>query len=669
MPNLVGVIDASQTRERLEAILGRMMDSVDIPAFGYVRRSALAEGVAVGNVLTGVEDNSSQPARAPGMWLMLDGEILEVEELKRDLVRRGVETTGLDDAGLALAAYRALGDGFLEALGGSWNLVLHDESKRQTVLACDRLGSRVLYFAEDGRRFTFASEVKGVVSGRPGRSVPGGSGMLQLLMSHAHFGAATWIEGIEIVEPGTVLRFGRDDTKRSRWARLRFRETGASESEDDLADALHERLKAATARAMKGSERMPLAITLSGGLDSRALLLSIEKKRLPITSITYGDPDSGDVRYARELAHVVGTRHMYIEEHRPRLEAAAADVLDRVLGPLADGRRGFYGCQVDRIAWRSEGMTNFAGLSSMIWHPVYAKEMRLALNGACGDALTGSHLDPALLVTMSRAALIARMQKSVLWQSRELVEEVLDRRFLARWWDSLGPAFAATFREIASEHPMAISSVWDMENRQRRGAFSSFTIERYFCTVRAPFIDRAVVDLLADVPPMWRFQQRLYKRMIVRSFPEARQVPWAAVDGPITADPLFEIARATTLFAIRQLRARLPAKGTKKRAWDFRDVVRLLREDSELSGSIERWTRSEAFPSSVFDAAGVRRFVERFRRGEGGHPESNLFAHLCVLSRLTGWLCGDRVPRIPPEADPSTFGVVPVALGKQAEAV
>lgn len=635
------------------------MDAVDLPAYSFTRRTASGQGVAAGNILTGVEDNLDQPARSSARhtWLMLDGELWNVAELTRELHKAGVRMEGKGDASLALAMFELKGLDFLDSLNGNWNLLLHDEANGTTYLASDKIGSRLLFFAKDGSRFTFASEVKGVIAGREVRTRAGGSGLLQLLSSHGHIGSDTWLEGVEVLDPGTLLTFGKGGMLRRRYARLHFNEGGPQASEDDYAEGFARRLRVATERSMKDHARLPIAITLSGGLDSRSIALSIDKKHLPIPSLTFGDADSGDVRFAAELAKVVGTDHHYVEDHRAQLERESAEILDRILGPSPAGRRGFYASQLDRIAWRSEGMTNFVGLASLLWHPLYVRYMRVVLNGACGDALTGSHLAPQLLLQPSRAQVINGLRKGVLWQDPALVQRVLTPEYYRRFEPSLAPAFDRTFGEIDQDEPMAISNVWDMENRQRRGAFASFVIERYFCTVRAPYLDHELAAFLASVPPLWRFQQRVYKRMLVRQHPYARHVPWAYTEAPIHDAPLREFLREATSFGMRQLKARLPLRKDTKPIWAFRDVVKLIREDHDLGLGIDAWIASDQFPSDVFDRDGIRRFMEDFRSGQLGENAVVLHNHLCAIARAHKWWLDGGVVPIPPEADPASFGV------------
>ena len=65
MQNLVGIFDPEAARHELDSDLERMIEAVDYPAFRFSKRKVSGDGMAVGNVLPGIEDNLSQPARDP----------------------------------------------------------------------------------------------------------------------------------------------------------------------------------------------------------------------------------------------------------------------------------------------------------------------------------------------------------------------------------------------------------------------------------------------------------------------------------------------------------------------------------------------------------------------------------------------------------------------------
>lgn len=661
MPNLVGIHDPTAPAEELARDLSKMMAAVDYAAFSFAKRSQVDPPLACGNVLTGVEHNLSQPVidDRRGLWLMLDGELLGTRELAREIERAGVSVEGKDDAGLALAGYVAFGAKFFERMNGQWNIVLHDREKRETSIITDRIGSRLLYYADDGRRFVFSSEAKGVVAGRTVSTRPGGTALLQLLMAGTHCGDSTWLEGIKVMGPGTILRLNAKSgqRKRERYWRFHFREGDPETSEDSYAEGFARRLRAATERCMKRKPGHPIAITLSGGLDSRSVALAIDRAHLPITSITYGSPDSPDAIYAAELAKVIGLDHHFIEDLWPGLVEASGVVCNELLGPSPTGKRGFYSAQLERALWRSEAMGALNGVASTIWHPLYRKYMRLMLNGACGDAMTGSHLTPNLLLSPPRAAVIRDLQRRTFFGDRARIEKLLNPAFASRAFGELDDYFASTFDEIDQDEAMSISNVWDMENRQRRGTFSSFSIERYFCTCRSPYLDYELTEFLATVPGRWRFQQRIYKRMLVTAFPEAKHVPWAYTRGRITKSPAFEFMREAFNFAKGRAERLLPAGSAKAPHWNFRDEAKMLQEDRDLAVMLEEFTQSDLFPADVFDAAGLRAFVADFSASPNPGELSTLYAHLVGIAKCTEMFLAPRKLVPPDAADPSRFGV------------
>jgi asparagine synthetase B (glutamine-hydrolysing) len=678
MPNLVGIWDRRADPESLAATVTRMVKTVDIPAYPYVKQYGRGQGLAVANLLTRVEDNLNQPAvdASTGVWLMLDGEFRNARPLELELAARGRAGAGAgtgtgagavrkaDLPRLALEAYLTLGPGFVDKLNGAWNIVVHDPRSEETLICTDRLGSRILFYSEDGGRVTFATEAKAVIAGRAAPTRAGGPGLIELFAGGL-YGDLTWLDGIHVLDPGTLLRLSSLGARRQRYWRIRFTDDGPKQSLDDYAVMFAQRLRSATNRCLDRNGEIPIAITLSGGLDSRSVALSIDDAHRPLPSITYGEAEHPDVRYAAQLARILLLNHSHIESERQGLLDASNRTLDALLGERSAGSpRGFLASQVDRVTWRNEGMSNFPGSASMLWHPIYARTMRVMLTGACGDALTGSHLSPRLLLMPNREKLLAATRRGYLPVARERICEVLQPSFVQRHWEGLEESIRGWFRGIECEHPMAVSSVWDMENRQRRGAFATFAMERYFCTLRAPYLDYELAEFLAEVPPRYRFQQRLYKRMLVKQFPQAREVNWAYTEGPITDSFAFEIAREARNFAKSRVKKWLVPKDARKERWHFRDVTSLLRQDGvALAEPIHRWLKSSSFPGDVYNRPGIEALVARFLSGADDGAASQ-FEHLCQMSRLHLWgVFSGSVPAIPPEGDPSNFGVEVTAPG------
>jgi hypothetical protein len=303
-------------------------------------------------------------------------------------------------------------------------------------------------------------------------------------------------------------------------------------------------------------------------------------------------------------------------------------------------------------------MAALNGVASTIWHPLYRRFMRVMLNGACGDAMTGSHLTPDLLLGPSRHDVISGLARRTMQQSSELLQSILAKEYYLANREAVVLDFARTFDEIDADEPCGLSNVWDMENRQRRGTFASFTIERYFCTCRSPYLDYDLIELLATVPAHWRFQQRVYKRMLVTQFPEARHVPWAYTRGRITKSPTFEFLREAFNFSKGRVARMLPHR-SRMAHWLFRDEVSMLREDRDLALQLDAFVRADHFPSHVFSARGVRNFVDRFRAGPDPLETemATLYAHIVGLSKCIELFLGGSDILVSPAADPANFGV------------
>ena len=279
------------------------------------------------------------------------------------------------------------------------------------------------------------------------------------------------------------------------------------------------------------------------------------------------------------------------------------------------------------------------------------------LNGAAGDAMTGSHLSPKLLLSPSRAKLIDDHRRGVHYQSPDLVRKVVNPEFYARNFARLEPAFKATFDNIHADQPFAISNIWDMENRQRRGAFQSFPIERYFCTCRSPYLDYELVDFLASVPARYRFQQRVYKRMLVREFPEAAHVPWAYTEGKITASPTYEFGREVFNFLRSRIERNLPWNRGRPPRWEFRDVPKMMREDEALYGVLDDFILSDSFPDHVLDRKGVRWLAEDYRAAGDSGGKHILLAQVLGVARMNKFVLASSPIEVPETADPAQFGV------------
>jgi len=633
MPSLAGIYDLQKDSIETEATLAKMARVLDIPSIGYTVCTAVGRRAGCTNLLRPTA-NPRQPARdeEDGLWLMLDGELYNADELRASLRERGVACDTGDDAGLCLALYRTEGEGFVRRLNGQFNLAIYSEPKRVLVIANDRYAYRPLFIAESGPRFLFANEMKAIIAVLDQTPRVDGVGLLQIVREGTALGDRTWLDPIRVLEPGTVLRITPAGVERQRYFRFRYRDGGATVPAPAFVDEFAVRLRRAAERVMVGPAR--IGISLSGGLDSRSVLLSIPRPRLPITAYTFGYPESRDVMYARMLADLLGLHHFHL-----------------IFDP------GYLGRVVSPVTWRNEALFPFVSATSIYFHRRIGAHMDVILNGHCGDALTGSHLRPYMMWTRSRARLIERM-----FQGRQVVSDedlrlVFHPSFYNRYAPDLFDAMRATFADIENEEIPNIADAWDMENRQRRGTFHSPSVDRYRFEQRTPFLDNDLVGHLLGAPPRWRFQQVAYKRMIFSAFPHARHVPWAYTGRPLTPYPAVELARIAWNYGRNRASAALAhlnRNGNHLVGQAFRDLRSELRTDRSIAQRILDFADSAGFPGDVFDRAGIREVVRR--HWEAGADCTHLVGTIATFAEAYRLFLFERPSTIPPEADPLVCG-------------
>lgn len=628
MPNLAGLYLLKPDVADIDAVLTRIARVLDVPSLAYSVRTAVGTRAGCVNLLRAPVPAQPAHDHSKRRWLMLDGEIYNGDELRRYLTRAGRAGDGLDDAQLCLALYALEGERFVNRLNGQFNIALYQADEHSLLLANDRYGYRPLFMAEVAGRLLFAVEMKAIIAALPQTPALDGIGLLQILRDGITIGDRTWLEPIRVLDGGSLVRVTADGRiQRQRYFRYRHREDGPGMSLPAFVEGFGIHLHRATERIMKGPGR--IGISLSGGLDSRSVVLSIHRSHLPIPAYTFGYPESRDVVYAKQLAELLHLEHTHL---------------------TFDG--GYLGQVMAPVVWRNEALFPFAASTSIYFHERIGARMDTILNGHCGDAVTGSHLRPYMLWERSRNKLIDRLYASRQLAGDAALQALLNPRFYQRHAGELFDAFRATFADIESDTIANVADAWDMENRQRRGTFHSPSVDRYRFEQRTPFLDNELVDHLLAAPPRWRFEQQAYKKMIVYSFPHARAVPWAYTGRRISTSPLFELGRAGWNFGRNRasaLAARFRASGQLV-GQAFRDLQSELRSDASIKREILRFTHSDSFPADVFDRTGIEELVRR--HWEAGEDHTHLVTCMATFAVAHRVFLSESPHRIPADCMP-----------------
>ena len=254
--------------------------------------------------------SSHQPMNsADGRYVLAyNGEVYNFRELRARLATEWQFTTD-GDTEVVLAGLVRHGPDFIASMEGMWALCLWDRQTQTLLLSRDRMGKKPLYFqaARDG--LAAASELPALATLGLERFTEDEDSTADYLRHGFFLPGTTAYRGIKEVHAGHYLEWRPGDSPRQTpyWQITTGTFTG---SRTDAREKLHETLTAAVRRRMIAD--VEVGAFLSGGIDS-SLVVSLLARDIGISPKTFSigfDEASYDERdFARLVARECGTEH------------------------------------------------------------------------------------------------------------------------------------------------------------------------------------------------------------------------------------------------------------------------------------------------------------------------------------------------------------------------
>jgi asparagine synthase (glutamine-hydrolysing) len=241
--------------------------------------------------------------------LVCNGEIYNYIELKQDLIKKGHYFNSDSDSETILHLYEEYGAKCLDYLRGMFSFCLWDSRKKQLFAARDRIGEKTLYFAQVPCGIVFSSELKAILK----NYIENPQVSLEQLAEPIRFTSPvdksnTFIEQIKRFEPGHYILVNETGLhKYQYWNR----------NVDDTFSGSFTEAMNSTFRLMQESvdiclrSDVPVAVMLSGGIDSSSIAAMAKETGREVHTITAGykgqhDCDERDVAkiFAKEKGFV-----------------------------------------------------------------------------------------------------------------------------------------------------------------------------------------------------------------------------------------------------------------------------------------------------------------------------------------------------------------------------
>ena len=202
---------------------------------------------------------------------------------------------------------------FPKGLNGRFQGLLVDRTRETATLFNDRYGMNRIYYHESKEAFYFAAEAKAILAVRPELRKADAKGMGEFVACGCVLENRTLFEGIQVLPPGSawVFRHGVLEKKSAYFEEREWEEQSPLELEAYY-QKLREVFSANVHRYFNGSQ--PVAMSLTGGLDSRMILAWQKPSPQSVPCYSFGGPfrESQDVLLARRVAGACNQSHKVI---------------------------------------------------------------------------------------------------------------------------------------------------------------------------------------------------------------------------------------------------------------------------------------------------------------------------------------------------------------------
>ncbi len=488
--------------------------------------SFTAPGVWLGHrrlSIIDVSDRGHQPLEDPdtGAVLIFNGEIFNYLELRKQLEAHGHRFRSHSDTEVLLRAYVHWGHDCVGRLNGMWAFVIWDPRERSAFFSRDRFGIKPLFFAHVGGDLALASEPKALLALYPQLRRPDAEAIGRLLAEkRMYVDGRSFYTGISAFPAAHSGTFAPGDSGPAVERYWDFpRAGGAGTVGWPEAQRQFEQLFDSSV-ALRLRSDVPLALTLSGGLDSTAILHATSRGLGPRAA----------VRAYTSVYEELGPDGSPIDERvsaRLALAPYAGSILREIAAPVDDLLT-----VLRQIVWHMDG-PGFSPAVFPVWRimrAVRADGVKVVLEGQGADEMLGgyaSHLAAAILDALAtglrqrsasalgQAARAARTIPGAFSLRRVLGDMVAELVAPARRWDQRRSTVLQALRPelLPLERPRAPAGC-DGRSRLERRLLSDFCLDllpaflhygdaismAHSVESRLPFLDHRLVELCFRLP-------------------------------------------------------------------------------------------------------------------------------------------------------------------------
>lgn len=373
--------------------------------------------------------------------------------------------------------YEELGKTFFKTLNGNFSGVVIDLRENKVILFNDRFGLHRIYYHESEDAFHFASEAKALLQAFPQLR------QVDMQSWGESFGCGctlqnrTLFDGVSLLPPGSLWTFrpGQRIQKELYFQKSDW-EGFAQLPTEDYYQRLKETFVRILPRYFKG--RQPVALSLTGGLDSRMIIAVAPFLPFKLQTYTFGGMvrECADVKVARKVALACQQYHEVLVMHRKFFNE--------------------FPSLARRCVQISDGTMDVSGAVGLFMNRMARDLAPVRLTGNYGSEILRGH------VAFKPAALCGQMFDG---QFLPWVLKAADTYACER--EAVVPASFIAFKQVPWHH------------------YGLNALEQSQLLIRSPYLDNEIVPLSYQMPHDAAVNRALLHRLIVESNPALSGVP------------------------------------------------------------------------------------------------------------------------------------------------
>jgi asparagine synthase (glutamine-hydrolysing) len=247
------------------------------------------------------------------VWVVFNGEIYNYKVLRSQLESNGHVFKSKTDTEVIVHAYEDDPDNFVQQFSGMFAFAIWDEPRQRLTVARDQFGIKPVYYFENGKFISFASEIKSLLEDREVPREIDEQSVSNFLSLHYVPAPRTMFKSIKKLMPGHILVAERGALRLKKYWELEKRDP-VQISEHDLADSVYAELKESVRLRLQSD--VPVGTLLSGGLDSSAMLgIMTELTNRPVPAFSVGYSESGNDGFSEFSYSRLAAKHFNSDYH------------------------------------------------------------------------------------------------------------------------------------------------------------------------------------------------------------------------------------------------------------------------------------------------------------------------------------------------------------------